>query len=45
MAEIHKRAISGDIVSDLETEELVDRHLNASFAYPQLLGQLRLAAI
>ena len=45
MAEIHKRAITGDIVSDLEAEELVDRHLNAPFAYPQLRAQLRQAAI
>ncbi|HET9898458.1 MAG TPA: ATP-dependent DNA helicase [Streptosporangiaceae bacterium] len=45
MAEIHKRAISGDIVSGLEAEELVDRHLNAPFAYPQLRAQLRQAAI
>jgi DNA helicase-2/ATP-dependent DNA helicase PcrA len=45
MAEIHKRAISGDIVSDLEAEELVDRHLNAPFAYPTLREQLRQAAI
>jgi DNA helicase-2/ATP-dependent DNA helicase PcrA len=45
MAEIHKRAITGDIVSDLEAEELVDRHLNAPFAYPQLREQLRQAAI
>jgi DNA helicase-2/ATP-dependent DNA helicase PcrA len=45
MAEIHKRAITGDIVSDFEAEELVDRHLNAPFAYPQLREQLRQAAI
>lgn len=45
MAEIHKRAITGDIVSDFEAEELVDRHLNAPFAYPQLREQLRKAAI
>src|SRR6266567_4598524 len=45
MAEIHKRAITGDIVSDFEAEELVDRHLNAPFAYPQLRAQLRQAAI
>jgi DNA helicase-2/ATP-dependent DNA helicase PcrA len=45
MAEIHKRAITGDIVSDFEAEELVDRHLNAPFAYPQLREQLRRAAI
>src|SRR5260370_3457282 len=45
MAEIHKRAITGDIVSDFEAEELVDRHLNTPFAYPQLRAQLRNAAI
>jgi DNA helicase II / ATP-dependent DNA helicase PcrA len=45
MAEVHKRAIDGDIVSGLETEELVDRHLNAPFAYPQLRATLRQAAI
>ena len=40
-----KRAITGDIVSDFEAEELVDRHLNTPFAYPQLRAQLRQAAI
>jgi ATP-dependent DNA helicase UvrD/PcrA len=45
MAEVHKRAIDGDIVSGLETEELVDRHLNTPFAYPQLRATLRQAAI
>lgn len=45
MAEIHKRAITGDIVSDFEAEELVDRHLNAPFAYLRLREQLRQAAI
>ena len=38
MAEMHKRAIDGDIVSDLDAEELVDRHLNTPFAYPALRG-------
>ena len=45
MAEIHKRAITGDIVSDFEAEELVDRHLNTPFAYPKLREALRQAAI
>jgi DNA helicase-2/ATP-dependent DNA helicase PcrA len=45
MAEVHKRAIEGDIVSGLETEELVDRHLNTPFAYPALRAALRRAAI
>ena len=45
MAEMHKRAIDGDIVSGLDAEELVDRHLNAPFAYPALRADLRRAAI
>jgi DNA helicase-2/ATP-dependent DNA helicase PcrA len=45
MAEVHKRAMSGDIVSGLEAEELVDRHLNTPFAYPTLRNDLRRAAI
>jgi DNA helicase-2/ATP-dependent DNA helicase PcrA len=45
MAEVHKRAIDGDIVSGLDAEELVDRHLNTPFAYPALRADLRLAAI
>jgi DNA helicase-2/ATP-dependent DNA helicase PcrA len=45
MAEVHKRALDGDIVSGLDAEELVDRHLNTPFAYDALRKQLRLAAI
>jgi DNA helicase II / ATP-dependent DNA helicase PcrA len=45
MAEIHKRAITGDIVSDQEVRGLVNRHLNTPFAYPALQEQLRLAAV
>jgi len=45
MAEVHKRAIDGDIVSGLDAEELVDRHLNTPFAYPTLRADLRRAAI
>jgi DNA helicase-2/ATP-dependent DNA helicase PcrA len=45
MAEVHKRAIEGDIVSGLEAEDLVDRHLNTPFAYPALRATLRQAAI
>ena len=45
MAEVHKRAIDGDIVSGLEAEDLVDRHLNTPFAYPTLRDTLRRAAI
>jgi DNA helicase II / ATP-dependent DNA helicase PcrA len=45
MAEIHKRAIDDDIVSDLDADELVNRHLNAPFAYPKLRATLRQAAL
>jgi len=45
MAEIHKRAITGDIVSDGDVENLVNRHLNTPFAYPELQRQLRGAAV
>jgi DNA helicase-2/ATP-dependent DNA helicase PcrA len=45
MAEVHKRALDGDIVSGLDAEDLVDRHLNTPFAYPALRDDLRRAAI
>lgn len=45
MAEVHKRAVKGDIVNDTEVEGLVDRHLHAPFAPDPLKQKLRLAAI
>ncbi|GGP12984.1 hypothetical protein GCM10012278_62950 [Nonomuraea glycinis] len=44
LAEIHKRAIDGDIIDASEVDELVDRHLNAPFAGTELFKQLRTAA-
>jgi DNA helicase-2/ATP-dependent DNA helicase PcrA len=44
MAEIHKRAIDGDLATTLDVADLVDRHLNVPFAYPVLREQLRDAA-
>lgn len=41
LAEVHKRALTGDIVSDETADELVDRHLNLPFAYRELEEQLR----
>lgn len=41
LAEIHKRAIDGDIVDMSDVEELVDRHLNIPFAGEELTKQLR----
>ncbi|WP_329317925.1 ATP-dependent helicase [Streptomyces sp. NBC_01262] len=44
MAEIHKRAIQGDIATTEEVEDLVDRHLNLPFANKAAADQLRPAA-
>jgi DNA helicase-2/ATP-dependent DNA helicase PcrA len=45
LAEAHKRAIDGDIVGADEAADLVDRHLQAPYAYPALKETLRAAAI
>ncbi|SNQ50991.1 DNA helicase [Frankia canadensis] len=44
MAEIHKKAIDGTVVTDADVAELVDRHLSVPFAYPALKEDLRNAA-
>ncbi|MFV8182422.1 ATP-dependent helicase [Streptomyces sp. AF1B] len=44
MAEIHKRAIEGDIAAPEEAEDLVDHHLNLPFANKAAADQLRPAA-
>ena len=45
LSEIHKRALEGDIVPKSSAAALVDRHLNAPFAYPDLRDQLRKSGI
>ena len=45
LAEMHKRALAGDVPTKTETEALVDRHLNTPYAYPVLRKQLRQSAI
>jgi DNA helicase-2/ATP-dependent DNA helicase PcrA len=45
LAEVHKRALAGEIVSEREAEALLDRHLNAPFAYPELREHLRTSGI
>lgn len=45
LAEMHKRALAGDIPTKAETENLVDRHLHTPYAYPLLREQLRKSAI
>ena len=45
MAEIHKRAMVGDIVDTSEAEFLVDTHLHVPFAYPELRDDLHSSAV
>jgi DNA helicase II / ATP-dependent DNA helicase PcrA len=45
LAEVHKRAVVGDLVKEDEVERLVDSHLHTPFAYPALKEQLRKAAV
>jgi DNA helicase II / ATP-dependent DNA helicase PcrA len=45
LSEIHKRAVEGEMVSKASAAALVDRHLNAPFAYPLLREQLRNSGI
>jgi DNA helicase-2/ATP-dependent DNA helicase PcrA len=45
LSEIHKRALEGDLVSKAAAPALIDRHMNAPFAYPALRDQLRKAGI
>jgi DNA helicase-2/ATP-dependent DNA helicase PcrA len=44
LAEVHKRALAGDIVTEADVPDVVDRHLNAPFAYAELRENLRKAA-
>lgn len=44
MAEIHKRAMLGDVTSPAEASRLVDDHLHVPFAYPDLREDLHRAA-
>lgn len=44
LAEMHKRAIHGDVPDISEAKELVDRHLHTPYAYPALREQLHAAA-
>jgi DNA helicase-2/ATP-dependent DNA helicase PcrA len=45
LAEVHKRALDGDIVDHSEVETLIGRHLHVPFAYPELRRQLRQSAV
>lgn len=45
LAEVHKRAIDGHLMTAANAEELVERHLHTPYAYPDLEKQLRKAAV
>jgi DNA helicase-2/ATP-dependent DNA helicase PcrA len=45
LAEVHKRALAGDLVDERQAEALVNTHLHTPFAPPDLREQLRAAAI
>lgn len=44
LAEVHTRAIRGDVVDQDEVPRLVETHLHAPYAYPALRNQLEAAA-
>ena len=44
LAEVHARAIRGDVADDTEVPRLVDTHLHTPYAYPALREQLEVAA-
>ena len=44
LAEVHARAIRGDVADAAEVPRLVDTHLHVPYAYPALRQQLELAA-
>ena len=45
LAEVHKRALAGDLATRAEALDLVGRHLHTPYAYPALREQLRTAAV
>ena len=45
LAEVHKRALEGHIVTKASASTLVDRHLNVPFAYTALREQLQAAGV
>lgn len=44
LAEVHARAIRGDVADETEVPRLVETHLHAPFAYPALRQQLEASA-
>jgi DNA helicase-2/ATP-dependent DNA helicase PcrA len=44
LAEVHARAIRGDVAGDTEVPQLIERHLRTPYAYPALRQQLEESA-
>src|SRR6201999_224624 len=45
LAEVHKRAVGGEIVDVSQADSLVERHLHTPFAYPELRKTLERTAV
>lgn len=45
LAEVHKKAVAGEVVDASASRDLVDRHLHTPFAYPELRKQLEKSAV
>ncbi|MGQ0467194.1 MAG: ATP-dependent helicase [Sporichthyaceae bacterium] len=45
LAEVHKRAIAGDLLGPEAANELVRRHLHTPYAYPELRAALHASAV
>jgi DNA helicase-2/ATP-dependent DNA helicase PcrA len=44
LAEVHSRAVRGDVATPAEVPRLVDRHMHTPYAYPDLRSQLEKTA-
>jgi DNA helicase-2/ATP-dependent DNA helicase PcrA len=44
LAEVHARAIRGDVAADAEVPRMIEMHLHTPYAYPALRQQLEIAA-
>ena len=45
LSEMHKRALTGELMTKDDTADLVERHLHTPYAYPTLREQLKISAV
>lgn len=45
LAEVHKKAVAGELLDESDAAELVARHLHTPFAYPELRSTLERSAV